>query len=317
MEKDVRVLAANESAIAEAIEILRRGGLVAIPTETVYGLAAHALDAAAVARIYEAKGRPANNPLIVHVASLEQARSLSSAWPDEAEALAARFWPGPLTIVVPRASTVPDIVTAGGSTVAVRVPSHPVARALADALPLAAPSANRSNMISPTTAEHVAKGLGDRVDLILDAGPTTAGIESTVVHATERRLLRPGTITVAELESVMGPLAPLAHGGHDAILPSPGMTARHYAPRAPLEVVEDDVSRVGELRARGVVVAWIGFDASADVVMPRDAAAYASRLYAALHAVDGTVDRIVVAAVPPDAAWLGVRDRLSRASRSG
>jgi L-threonylcarbamoyladenylate synthase len=305
-----RVVSGNDPvAIAEAVAILRRGGVVAIPTETVYGLAAHALDSDAVARIYAAKGRPSNNPLIVHVATVEQARALSSAWPADADALATAFWPGPLSIVVPRAASVPDIVTAGGPTVAIRIPSHPVALAiLASGLPLAAPSANRSNAVSPTMAKHVELD----VDLIVDGGPTTAGIESTVVHLDPPRLLRPGIITPAEIEAVIGPLA---RSGKDAILPSPGMMARHYAPRATLEVREDDAARVRELRAAGVRVAWIAFDGG-DVTMPRDARAYASRLYATLHDLDAAgVEHIVVAALPASDDWLGVRDRLARASR--
>lgn len=308
-----RVLPAEaQGAIAEAIMILRAGGLVAIPTETVYGLAAHALDEAAVAKIFAAKGRPASNPLIVHVATVEQARALSSAWPASADALAAAFWPGPLTMVVPRAPHVPDVVTAGGSTVAIRIPAHPVALAiLRSGLPLAAPSANRSNAISPTTAAHVTLD----VDLVIDGGPTTAGIESTVIHLGEAppRLLRPGVITPAELEAVLGPIA--RGGKHDAVLPSPGLMERHYAPRAILEVRDDDEARVAELRAAGVAVGWIGF-AGADVNLPRDARAYASRLYAVLHDLDAAgVERIVVAAPPASDEWLGVRDRLTRASR--
>lgn len=312
----MRVLPGTDpAAIAEATRILRAGGLVAIPTETVYGLAANALDPEAVAAIFAAKGRPPSNPLIVHVANVAAARALSSAWPETADKLAARFWPGPVTVVVPRAKVVPDVVTAGGPTVAIRVPAHPVALALLESgLSLAAPSANLSNAISPTTAQHVVDTLGDRVDLVLDGGPTRAGIESTVVHLGEDppRLLRPGTVTRKELADAIGFVA---YGAStDAVLPSPGMMARHYAPRAVLEVRADDAARVSELRAAGMRVGWIGF-AGADVPMPRDAPAYAARLYAALHDLDRAgVDRIVVAAVPPDDEWLGVRDRLARAS---
>src|SRR4051812_9912806 len=168
------------AAVREAANVLRGGGLVAFPTETVYGLGAHALDPAAVARIYEAKGRPAYNPLIVHVATIDAARGLSSAWPDAAERLAERFWPGPLTLVVPRSAGIPQAVSAGLDTVGIRIPAHPVAHALLEAagIPLAAPSANRSTGVSPTTAEHVRRSLGERVDLILDGGPAPVGIES-------------------------------------------------------------------------------------------------------------------------------------------
>src|SRR5437660_12869477 len=181
-----RIFIAEPAAIAEAAAVLRRGGLVAFPTETVYGLGGNALDPAAVARIFAAKGRPATNPVIVHVADAAGVPLVAAAWPDPAARLAARFWPGPLTLVLPRRPEVPDVVTAAGPTVAVRVPAHPVARALlrAAGVPVAAPSANRSSELSPTTAEHVLRGLGGRIDLILDAGPCPGGIESTVLDLT-------------------------------------------------------------------------------------------------------------------------------------
>src|SRR4051794_39087740 len=196
--------------VAVAAAVLHRGGLVAFPTETVYGLGANALDAAAVARIFAAKGRPATNPLIVHVAAAEHVWSVAADWPAVAARLAERFWPGPLTLVLPKAAAVPDAVTAGGPTVAVRVPAHPVALALlrAAGVPLAAPSANRSTELSPTTAGHVLHGLGGRIDLVLDAGPTAGGIESTVLDVTTNppRLLRPGLVTPAMIEAVIGPI---------------------------------------------------------------------------------------------------------------
>ena len=196
--------------IARAAAVLRCGGLVAFPTETVYGLGALALDAGAVGRIFAAKGRPTNNPVIVHVADIAAAVEIAAAWPDAAELLARRFWPGPLTLVVPRGDAVPDIATAGGSTVAIRVPVHPVALALlrAVAAPVAAPSANRSSELSPTRAGHVLRGLDGRIDMVLDGGPTTGGIESTVLNVTTSppRLLRPGLIGPAELEAVIGPI---------------------------------------------------------------------------------------------------------------
>ncbi len=182
--------------IARAAEVLRRGGLVAFPTETVYGLGANALDPNAVAGIFHAKGRPANNPVIVHVAEARDVLRVVADWPEIAERLAQRFWPGPLTLVLPKRAGVPDVVTAGGPTVAVRVPAHPVALALLRAVgvPIAAPSANRSTQLSPTRAEHVQRGLDGLIDLILDGGPTTGGLESTVldVTTTPPRLLRPG-----------------------------------------------------------------------------------------------------------------------------
>lgn len=320
----------DAGAIARAAAVLRGGGLVAFPTETVYGLGANALDPAAVGRIFAAKGRPANNPLIVHVAEAAEAGQVAAAWPEAAARLAERFWPGPLTLVLPRRAGVPDAVTAGGPTVAMRVPAHPVARALlrAAALPVAAPSANRSGHLSPTRAEHVLGGLAGRIDLVLDGGPTAGGLESTVLDTTRTppRLLRPGLVTPGEIEAVVGrierPEGPAPPG--ERPLPSPGMLSRHYAPRAPLECVEEDAGgRVQDLLRAGRRVGWLTFAAAppADarglcaVVMPPGPAAYAARLYAVLHALDAAgVERIVVE-LPPDAeAWLAVRDRLRRAS---
>lgn len=314
----VDAVSPDPGAIAEAARVLRGGGLVALPTETVYGLAAHALDARAVERIFAAKGRPPTNPLIVHVAEVAEARALSSSWPALADRLAERFWPGPLTIVVPRAPSIPDVVTATGPTVALRIPSHPVALAiLREArVPIAAPSANRSNAISPTTAQHVLDGLGDRVDLIVDAGATPGGIESTVVQLEPPALLRPGLITLAELEAVLGPIA---RSAEHAIARSPGMMQRHYAPRARLEICSDDAARVEVLLRDGARVGWLAFDPRPSdaivVAMPGEPREYAARLYAALHDLDRAgVDRIVVAEPPQTDEWLGVRDRLMRAS---
>jgi L-threonylcarbamoyladenylate synthase len=318
--------------IALAADLLREGRLVAFPTETVYGLGANALDASAVARIYRAKGRPEYNPLIVHVAEPARALDVVAAWPDTAAALAARFWPGPLTLVLPKRPNVPDGVTAGLQTVAVRVPSHPVARALLveSALPIAAPSANRSTGISPTTAAHVAKSLGSAVDLILDGGPTTVGIESTVVDLSTEMptLLRPGTITIPELEAVLGRVRTAGEvAGEvagDAARASPGMLDKHYAPRARVFVVSaDDVApTVGREVARGhrtgaVVIRADASEAAATVTMPNDAAGYASKLYDALHSLDdANSDVIVVERVPVAPEWLGVADRLRRAASS-
>jgi L-threonylcarbamoyladenylate synthase len=236
--------APSAAALAEAARVLHGGGLVAFPTETVYGLGANALDASAVARIFAAKGRPANNPLIVHISETSQVQQVAADWPASAERLAERFWPGPLTLVLPKRDTVPEIVTARGPTVAVRVPAHPVAEALlrASGLPIAAPSANRSTELSPTRAEHVLGGLQGRIEMLLDGGPTSGGIESTVLDLTTipPRLLRPGPIGVAELEAVIGSLArdaPIPVETSHA-LPSPGMMPRHYAPRTSLEYVE-------------------------------------------------------------------------------
>ena len=228
----------------ECAAILKRGGLVAIPTETVYGLAANTLDAAAVARVFEAKERPSWDPLIVHVASLEMLSRIADEFPDSARKLAERFWPGPLTLLLPRSAQLPGIVTAGRDMVAVRMPAHPAAHALIIAadLPLAAPSANRFGRLSPTTAEHVLRDLDGRIDAVLDAGATSVGVESTVVDTlrTPPLLLRSGGITREQLESVLGPVDIYSVPPRQApqALASPGLSARHYAPNARLLLVD-------------------------------------------------------------------------------
>ncbi len=302
---------------------------MAFPTETVYGLGANALRAEAVAKIFAAKGRPANNPLIVHVAGESAARSIALHWPAAASKLASRFWPGPLTLVVPRGPRIPDLVTAAGPTIAVRAPAHPVAyRLLVTAgFPIAAPSANRSGEISPTTAEHVRKSLGDAVDIIIDGGPTPDGIESTVVDLTTSppRLLRPGPVPLAILMDTIGNVETVNRqpDARQVPLPSPGMMSRHYAPRTPTECVEGSgFARVAQWQATGAKVGWLTFGepaigppAGVDViVMPRETGSYASRLYAALHELDDLgLDRIVVELPPEHDDWLAVRDRLRRA----
>lgn len=314
----------DPEAIAIAADIIRRGGLVAFPTETVYGLGANALDADAVRRIFLAKGRPDNNPLIAHVPDALVARELVAEWPQRAERLAERFWPGPLTLVLPKQPVVPDLVTAGLPAVAVRVPSHPVALALlrATAMPIAAPSANRFTELSPTTADHVAQSLGERVDLILDGGPTTVGIESTVLDLTGPvpRLLRPGMVTLAELEQTVGAIAspPVVTGSGPRL--SPGMHERHYAPRAPLILVtpadvEREAARGGGMQVGALVLSDLVWPVQHPMRMPNDPAEYASRLYAALHSLDELGCHLILVERPPDApAWLGVHDRLKRAA---
>ncbi len=333
---------ASES-IAVAADILRFGGLVAIPTETVYGLAANALDEKSVAKIFVAKGRPSNNPLIVHVADVAAARELTADWPVAAELLAARFWPGPLTLVLHKRMHVPAIVTAGGATVAIRIPRHPVALALlrATGFPLAAPSANMSNGISPTTAEHVRQTLDGRIDLILDAGPASGGIESTVIDLTTQpaRLLRPGLITPEELEPYLGKVErpTLLLDDRSRPMPSPGTSLRHYAPRAVLECFPNEAAarRVDALcnvaAARNGLIGWLRIASDAEqapatdtrrvsirareIVLPANAAMYARQLYAAMYELDATGVAIIVADLPPcDDAWLAVRDRLRRAA---
>lgn len=321
----------DPAVLARAADLLRAGELVAFPTETVYGLGANALDPSAVARIYGAKGRPAYNPLIVHVADVEAAKQLVSRWPDLATRLADHWWPGPLTLVLPKAPSIPDLVTAGLPTVALRVPSHPVALALlrATALPLAAPSANRSGEVSPTTAQHVARSLGERVPLILDAGPTTVGIESAVVDLSGPvpLLLRPGIISREELEEVIGPVE-LGRASHEpsAARSSPGMLDRHYAPKAPLLLFESagDAATLAAIAAAraghgrvGALTRRLVID-GVDVLqqLPTTPVAYARELYGALHRMDDAgVTLILVERPPADSDWDAVRDRLERAAR--
>lgn len=318
--------ASDPQAIERAATLLRAGKLVAFPTETVYGLGANALDATAVARIFTAKGRPATNPVIVHVADIEHAKQLATDWPDAATNLAEGFWPGPLTLVLPKAAAVPDIVTAGGPTIALRIPSHPVALALLRScgLPLAAPSANRSTELSPTCAAHVRRGLADRIDLILDGGPTTGGLESTVLDITTDppTLLRPGLVTIAEIEAIIGPIQ--RGGANNAEQParSPGQLARHYSPRTPLTIVKNSQQHVQALAASDVRVGWVTHIDSGEVpgvsrvLLPIDPVSYSARLYAALHDLDAAgVARIIVEPPPEDDNWLAVRDRLGRAAK--
>jgi L-threonylcarbamoyladenylate synthase len=303
--------------IARAVELLRAGELVAFPTETVYGLGALAMDAAHVARIFEAKGRPATNPLIVHVRDLEDARRVGVMTP-LAEKLASALWPGPITLVVPRCPEVPDIVTAGGDTVAIRAPSHPVARALLTAVgaPIAAPSANRSTEISPTRAEHVVSSLGERVAAVLDGGSCEIGIESTVVDVSERDvvILRPGSIDAETIARVAGVAVRTREGAAD-FARSPGLSARHYAPRVPMRIVEGAaLDEITVLNGTGVLALAprVG-----DVTLPRDAEAYAAGLYAALRTLEASSARIFVEAPPTDAAWTAIWDRLHRAAHEG
>ena len=322
--------APSPQALAPAAEALRHGGLVAFPTETVYGLGAHALDPAAIARIYQAKGRPAYNPLIVHVASVGQARGLSSAWPAAADRLAERFWPGPLTLVVPRSADIPDAVSAGLPTVGIRVPAHPVAHALlaAAGIPVAAPSANRSTGVSPTTAEHVRRSLGERVDVIVDGGPCPVGIESTVVSLAGPvpTVLRPGSIPLDALRAALGTVEMAGDeptGG--AARPSPGMLDRHYAPAAEVRLFDSDARdaafakaswSAGERRTVGVIAfAPVTAAATHAIEMPRDPREYAARLYAALHEMDAEgCQAIWIERVPDTPEWAAVRDRLRRAA---
>jgi L-threonylcarbamoyladenylate synthase len=303
--------------IERATAVIRGGGLVAFPTETVYGLGANALTAEAVARIFAAKGRPANNPLIVHVSGVDQARELVSEWPALAERLAAAFWPGSLTLVLQKRTIVPNIVTGGGSTVALRMPANRVAQQLLDAAacPIAAPSANVSNAVSPTSAEHVERMLSGRIEMILDGGPCSGGIESTVLDLTSSppRILRPGLVTREQIEPIAGHVEQqhVAIDSTSDALPSPGTSPRHYAPRASLECYakeSDRLTRFENLLQQGKKAAAID-------PMPWDPVAYARELYRRLHELDQQMVDYILVALPPDKPeWLAVRDRLRRAA---
>ncbi|MBI5774895.1 MAG: threonylcarbamoyl-AMP synthase [Verrucomicrobia bacterium] len=326
------------AALERAAEILRAGELAALPTETVYGLAANALDARAVARIFAAKGRPAHNPIIVHVSDTAMARRCAAQWPDAAEQLAAAFWPGPLTLVVLRTEEIPDAVTAGGGTVGIRWPGHPFIQAVIRAcgFPLAAPSANLSNEISPTNAEHVQKSLGGKIPLIVDGGQSQVGIESTVVDVTRRpaRVLRPGMIHLESLVAVLGEdevfdgnPSDFTTGSSSEPLRSPGLLLRHYAPKARLIVFGWDNDRELDAklanspfpREQTHVIAHTRIPSAGGFgrvsVIPHDAEAFARALYAELHRCDEEGAQLIVAEAVPDAAeWRAVADRLARAA---
>ncbi len=323
MNRVARVAGPQDPALGEAAAILRAGGLVAFPTETVYGLGADGLNPEAVARIYAAKGRPSTNPLILHVAGEAEARALVRAWPSVAARLAARYWPGPLTLVLDADPRVPAIVRGGGPSVALRCPAHPVALALVRLAgrPLAAPSANRSTHLSPTLAEHVAASLGPAVDLVLDGGPTAAGLESTILDLRTEpfRILRPGPLAPSELEEIAGPLrvweGAVAPG---AVQDAPGMASRHYAPKARLELVPPGAG----LAPGGARTAYVSLGPLPDLpegvegfALPAEPAAAGARLYALLHELDGAGFRRICFERPPAGeAWLAILDRLQRAS---
>ena len=327
----------DPGAIARAAETLRRGGLVAFPTETVYGLGAHALNQVAVRRVFEVKQRPSNDPLIVHVTSLAQVTPLADRIPDVVPRLAACFWPGPLTVVVRRSARVPDEVTAALPTVAIRMPAHPIARALIDtaAIPVAAPSANLFSRPSPTRAEHVLADLGGRIDLVIDGGPTTIGVESTVLDLSgdTPTILRPGAVTLDMLREVIPAVTHRTHTTDDppGALPSPGLLERHYSPRTPLMLYEgqpdaalaqlaaDARAAISAGKSVGILAADEDPFALGHVVRvgsAQDAPSVASRLYAALRELDALGVDVILARSFPDDSGLGVaiRDRLRRAA---
>ncbi len=312
----------GRSEVVRAGEIVRRGGIVAFPTETVYGLGASAFDRSAVERVFRIKKRPPEDPLIVHLFEAQQARSLVQAFPAEAWKLARRFWPGPLTLVLPKGDAVPDVVTAGLPTVAIRVPNHAVALAfLREAgTPVAAPSANPFGQVSPTTAEHVREQLGREVDLILDGGPCWVGVESTIVSfcGPQPALLRPGGIPTEWIEELIGPLA--YPSPYDRIPLAPGRLPRHYAPRTPL-VVSSDLRRVP--RGKRVGLLCLRRPPEADhfaavevLSQSGDLIEAAARLFAALRRLDRCgLDLIVAQPVPEEGLGRAIMDRLRKASR--
>lgn len=329
-----------------AASLLRSGKLVAFPTETVYGVGADATSSAACGRIFEAKGRPSTNPLIVHVADVATARHFTAAFPRAAEVLAGEFWPGPLTLVLPKHPSICREATAGRESVAIRVPDHAVALGMLKAFggPVAAPSANRSTRVSPTTAEHVRAELGDRVELVLDGGACPVGIESTVLDLTSfprPTLLRPGGVSVADLERLIGPVEVLegrVMGSHESA-PSPGLGALHYAPTTPAyrfgrEDYPRLLARLGNGRvddelpesatpadkgsaATVLLLSKAAIPSPHDVLtMPTVPAAYARLLYATMRSADAGGYSAIFIELPPDAPeWLAVRDRLMRATR--
>jgi L-threonylcarbamoyladenylate synthase len=319
--------------IAQAVRILRDGGVVAFPTETVYGLGADATNTAAVRKIFAAKRRPSTNPLIVHVSDSCVARRCATAWPDTAECLAAALWPGPITLVVPCSGIIVEEATAGRATVALRAPDHPMAQQLLLAFggPVAAPSANRSSRISPTTAEHVRRDLGERVDLILDGGPCRVGIESTVLDLTRDppMILRPGGVSRERIEQLVGRVE-LFVGAAEGAAASPGQQAKQYAPvsaayrfaptgaAAVLEFARRHPSIkvvalvLGDSAARRALAEGLGRRAL--IEMPDAADGYARQFYAALRKADERADAIWIEEPPATPPWLAVRDRIHRAT---
>jgi L-threonylcarbamoyladenylate synthase len=318
--------------VTRAAELLRRGEIVALPTETVYGLAANAFDPVAVQKIYEVKGRPAENPIIVHVANLAMAQRCVSSWRRLPVHLAVAFWPGPLTFVLPRSREIPDIVTAGGDTVAVRWPAHPLIRAVIRAcrFPLAAPSANLSGGLSPTNASHVMASLGGRIPLIVDGGQSQVGIESTVIDLTTDppRVLRPGMIHEESLAAVVGEVIGAAgQASGERVLRSPGQLRKHYSPRSRLVVLGwkndgDLCSQLATLSTEPSATHIIAHTAiplgggfGGVSVIPHDAEAFARALYAELHRCDAQNPSLIVVEAPPNQPeWRAIADRLARAS---
>lgn len=306
----MKIVEPSTENVRKAAEILRNGGLIIMPTETVYGVAADMTNREAVNKVYKVKGRPADNPLIVHIAALDQIPALVSNWNGDAATLAKRFWPGPLTLVAKKSDMVPSEVTSGLDTVAIRMPSHPVARMLLQAagVPIVAPSANRFMQLSATRADHIDPHLAEQVELILDGGPCQVGLESTVVNCAVEPpiILRPGGVTRAQIQAAVK--MPLASAPPNELRRSPGMYPRHYAPEAPVFLVEllepdqtgltfDDPAGIHQIR------------------MPLDPVAYGASLYDALHTLDQRKPDMIHVELPPETPdWEAVLDRLKKAS---
>jgi L-threonylcarbamoyladenylate synthase len=328
----VELLPPTDENLRRAGECLARGGLVALPTETVYGLGANAFDARAVARVFEAKARPSFDPLIVHVASIGQVERVAFVPGGAARLLMERLWPGPLTLVMPRRPEVPDIVTSGLDTVAVRLPAHPIARAIIEysGTAVAAPSANPFGYLSPTRPEHVVRGLGDKVDIVIDGGACSVGVESTVLDATASppRLLRPGGMTIEAIEALIGPIDRRAAPEPASVAAaSPGLLESHYAPRTPLRLVHS--GGIAAARPRGKAAVLLigpaaegaapeieGRFARAILLSPSgDLVEAAAGLFAALHELDlGGFDEIWAEAAPERGLGPAINDRLRKAA---
>jgi L-threonylcarbamoyladenylate synthase len=328
---------ADDPAIRQAAEIIRGGGLVAFPTETVYGLGANALDREALLRIFEAKQRPTWDPIIVHACSIEMAKSLVKAWPEAAQKLSECFMPGPLTLLLPKRDTIPNACTAGREKVGIRIPAHPVALALIEAagVPIAAPSANRFGGPSPTTAGHVQRDLDGRIDAILDAGPSAVGVESTVIDITAQPpiIYRPGGISREQIESAIGPVRlavpEIRSDAPPESLASPGLGIRHYAPRAALVLVDDDRAMAVAIEqhvARGEHVGLMLPDGWLSAAQMRECVVFrwgefdrlpmlATRLYAGLRWLDEHNTTVILCPIPPATGiGLAILDRLRKAA---
>jgi L-threonylcarbamoyladenylate synthase len=318
-----RLVRPTERNVAAAAALLRGGGVVAFPTETVYGLGADTFSEAGLAAVYQLKGRPADNPLIAHVLDERQAKRVAARWDDRCARLAQRYWPGPLTLVLPRAEDLPQRATAGWPTVAVRAPAHPVARALLEAFggPVSAPSANRSGGVSPTTAAHVVRDFADVKELlVLDGGPCSLGIESTVLDLTASPpcILRPGAVSLEALRQELGEVA-LAASATQA--QSPGTSMRHYAPRTPAELLPRQrlLRRLAQSSPPVVVVCFPGLHVGPPhraILLPGSPEAAAARLYSALREADEAGAALILIEEPPsdEGLWLAIRDRLRRAT---